>query len=65
MCDNKIIYKNLVESGSKIAPIIVGCMTYGKKSWADWVLEDEEEIFLILKRAYDAGLRTFDTADVY
>ena len=49
----------------KIAPIIVGCMSYGDKRWAQWVLEDEEKIFQILKRCYDVGLRTFDTADVY
>ncbi|GMM46266.1 hypothetical protein DAPK24_028410 [Pichia kluyveri] len=33
--------------------------------WADWVLEDKEEIFTILKKCYDNGLRTFDTAGVY
>ena len=58
-------YNNLGESGLKIAPLIVGCMTFGSKKWNDWVLEDEEEIFGILKKCYDAGLNTFDTADVY
>lgn len=58
-------YNNLGESGLKIAPLIVGCMSYGSKRWAEWVLEDEEEIFKILKKCYDVGLRTFDTADVY
>nr|WOG36155.1 uncharacterized protein [Candida metapsilosis] len=58
-------YNNLGESGLKIAPLIVGCMSYGSKKWVDWVLEDEEEIFKILKKCYDVGLRTFDTADVY
>ncbi|KAI5961571.1 LPG20 [Candida theae] len=58
-------YNNLGESGLKIAPLIVGCMSYGSKKWAEWVLEDEEEIFKILKKCYDLGLRTFDTADVY
>ncbi|KAI5961759.1 LPG20 [Candida margitis] len=58
-------YNNLGDSGLKIAPLIVGCMSYGSKKWADWILEDEEEIFKILKKCYDVGLRTFDTADVY
>jgi aryl-alcohol dehydrogenase-like predicted oxidoreductase len=58
-------YNNLGESGLKIAPVIVGCMTYGTKAFAEWVMDDEEEIFKILKKAYDSGLRTFDTADVY
>ncbi|RLV94339.1 putative aryl-alcohol dehydrogenase AAD16 [Spathaspora sp. JA1] len=60
-----ITYNNLGESGLKIAPIIVGCMSYGSKSWADWVIEDEEEVLKILKKCYDVGLRTFDTANVY
>ena len=52
-------------TGIKISPIIVGCMSYGSKRWMDWVKEDKEEIFAILKHCYDRGLRTFDTADVY
>ncbi|EDK43628.1 hypothetical protein LELG_01807 [Lodderomyces elongisporus NRRL YB-4239] len=58
-------YSNLGESGLKVAPIIIGCVTFGSKKWYDWVIEDEEEIFGILKKCYDAGLNTFDTADVY
>lgn len=52
-------------SGLKISPILVGCMSYGRKEWAEWVLEDKEKVFGILKHCYDRGLRTFDTADVY
>lgn len=52
-------------SGLKISPILVGCMSYGSKKWADWVLDDKTEIFKILKHCYDKGLRTFDTADFY
>lgn len=55
----------LGNSGLKISPILVGCMSYGSKDWADWVLEDKEKIFEILKFCYDNGLRTFDTADAY
>lgn len=60
-----IEYTPLGDSGLYVAPIIVGCMTFGKKSWADWVIEDEDEAMAILKRCYDSGLRTFDTADMY
>lgn len=52
-------------TGLKISPIIVGCMSYGSKEWWPWVLDDKEEIFGILKYCYDHGIRTFDTADVY
>lgn len=55
----------LGSSGLKISPIIVGCMSYGSKEWAPWVLDNEEEIFKVLKHCYDNGLRTFDTADFY
>lgn len=40
-------------------------MSFGKKSWMDWVIEDKEKVFAIMKKAYDSGIRTFDTADVY
>ncbi|KAL3234830.1 hypothetical protein RNJ44_02618 [Nakaseomyces bracarensis] len=52
-------------SGLKISPILIGCMSYGSKKWANWVMEDKKEIFSILKHAYDRGLRTYDTADFY
>ncbi|KAK6456539.1 aryl-alcohol dehydrogenase [Scheffersomyces xylosifermentans] len=61
----KVENKKLGSSGLSVSPIIVGCMSFGKKSWGDWVIEDEEEVFKILKKCYDNGLRTFDTADVY
>ncbi|GME83913.1 unnamed protein product [Ambrosiozyma monospora] len=40
-------------------------MSFGKKSWSDWVIEDKEKVFAILKKAYDEGIRTYDTADMY
>ncbi|CAB4255116.1 similar to Saccharomyces cerevisiae YPL088W Putative aryl alcohol dehydrogenase [Maudiozyma barnettii] len=52
-------------TGIKISPIIIGCMSYGSKSWSEWVEGDKEKVFAILKHCYDNGLRTFDTADVY
>lgn len=52
-------------TGIKISPIIVGCMSYGSKSWSEWVIEDKQRVFSILKHCYDKGLRTFDTADFY
>ncbi|EKM52795.1 uncharacterized protein PHACADRAFT_261425 [Phanerochaete carnosa HHB-10118-sp] len=60
----KMQYVRLGNSGLKVSKIILGCMSYGIKSWADWVLEEEEAIKHI-KYAYDAGIQTFDTANVY
>lgn len=53
------------QTGIKISPIIIGCASFGKKSFADFIMDDEEEVFKILKHAYDRGVRTFDTSDGY
>jgi aryl-alcohol dehydrogenase (NADP+) len=39
-------------------------MTYGSKKWREWVLE-EEEARPFFRRAIEAGINFFDTADVY
>lgn len=39
-------------------------MSYGSSKWAEWVLNEEESL-PILKAAYDAGINSWDTADVY
>ena len=39
-------------------------MTYGSKKWRDWVLE-EEESRPFFRRALEAGINFFDTADMY
>ncbi|KAH7914144.1 aryl-alcohol dehydrogenase, partial [Hygrophoropsis aurantiaca] len=54
----------LGSSGLKVSKIILGTMQYGTSEWQDWVLGEEEAIIHI-KAAYDAGINTFDTADMY
>jgi aryl-alcohol dehydrogenase-like predicted oxidoreductase len=39
-------------------------MSYGSKKWRDWVLE-EDDAQPFFKRAVEAGINFFDTADVY
>jgi aryl-alcohol dehydrogenase (NADP+) len=39
-------------------------MSYGSKTWREWILE-EEDAKPFIKRALDAGINFFDTADVY
>ncbi|CAK7901969.1 putative aryl-alcohol dehydrogenase Aad16p [[Candida] anglica] len=58
-------YQNLGDSGLKISKVIVGCMTYGGPQSPSWMLSDEDKVFGIMKKCYDNGIRTFDTADVY
>lgn len=47
-----------------VSQVVLGCMSYGASSWRDWVL-DEAESEPLLKMALDAGINTFDTANVY
>ncbi|WFD45261.1 hypothetical protein MPSI1_003943 [Malassezia psittaci] len=57
-------YVNLGDSGLKVSRIIMGCMTFGSRKWMPWLLE-EEEALPIIEYAYNAGINTWDTADVY
>ncbi len=54
----------LGKSGLKVSRICLGTMTYGSPNWRDWVL-GEEEARPFIKRALEAGINFFDTADVY
>ncbi|RPD71323.1 Aldo/keto reductase [Lentinus tigrinus ALCF2SS1-7] len=60
----KMQYVRLGNSGLKVSRIILGCMSYGSPEWQSWVLPEEEAIKHI-KFAYDHGIQTFDTANVY
>jgi aryl-alcohol dehydrogenase-like predicted oxidoreductase len=57
-------YVNLGKTGMKVSRLCLGMMSYGSKKWRDWVLE-EKEAKPFIKRALDAGINFFDTADVY
>ncbi len=54
----------LGHTGLKVSPICLGTMTYGDPKWRDWVL-DEQASRPFLKRAVEAGINFFDTADIY
>ncbi|KAG9089458.1 hypothetical protein FS749_001318 [Ceratobasidium sp. UAMH 11750] len=60
----KMTYTRLGSSGLKVSRIILGMMSYGTPEWQGWVLNEEEGLKHI-KAAYDAGIQTFDTANVY
>lgn len=57
-------YVNLGTTGLKVSRICLGCMTFGSKQWREWVLT-EEESWPFIRRALEAGITFFDTADVY
>lgn len=57
-------YGRLGTTGAVVSRICLGMMTYGAKSWRPWVL-DEDEARPFVKRALEAGINFFDTADMY
>jgi aryl-alcohol dehydrogenase-like predicted oxidoreductase len=57
-------YVNLGSTGLKVSRLCLGTMTYGSKKWREWVLEEEESRPFI-RRALEAGVNFFDTADMY
>ncbi len=57
-------YVNLGTTGIKVSRLCLGMMTYGSKSWREWVLE-EDEAKPMIRRAVEAGVNFFDTADMY
>lgn len=57
-------YIQLGKTGLRVSRICLGCMSYGTSKWRPWVLDDEASL-PFFKRALEAGINFFDTADVY
>jgi aryl-alcohol dehydrogenase (NADP+) len=57
-------YVNLGTTGLKVSRVCLGMMSYGSPRWRSWVL-DAEASRPFVRRALDAGINFFDTADVY
>ncbi|ORY88883.1 aryl-alcohol dehydrogenase [Leucosporidium creatinivorum] len=59
----QVTYRRLGKSGLKVSSIILGCMTYGNKGRAEWVIEDEEEAFKHFAAAWEAGINTWGESE--
>src|SRR4051812_33078249 len=57
-------YVNLGRTGVKVSRLCLGCMTYGSSKWRPWVL-DEDASRPFFRKAWEAGVNFFDTADMY
>jgi 1-deoxyxylulose-5-phosphate synthase len=57
-------YVNLGRTGLRVSKLCLGTMTYGDPAWRSWVLTEEAGRPFI-KRAIEAGINFFDTADMY
>jgi aryl-alcohol dehydrogenase-like predicted oxidoreductase len=57
-------YVDFGRTGMSVSRICLGCMSYGDPKWRAWVL-DEQAAMPFFRRAVEAGINFFDTADVY
>jgi len=57
-------YTLLGRTGVTVSRVCLGCMSYGTPDWRPWV-HDEEASAPFFKRAVEAGINFFDTADMY
>src|ERR1700679_782356 len=55
---------NLGRTGIKVSRLCLGCMTYGTSKWRPWIL-DEPASQPFYRRAWEAGINFYDTADMY
>ncbi|KAK9481593.1 NADP-dependent oxidoreductase domain-containing protein [Lipomyces starkeyi] len=57
-------YRKLGSSGLRVSVPILGCMSFGSSEWQPWILEEDSSL-PILKKAFDLGITTWDTANGY
>jgi 1-deoxyxylulose-5-phosphate synthase len=57
-------YTYFGRTGVKVSRLCLGCMSYGDPKWRPWVLE-ERAAMPFFRRAIEAGINFFDTADLY
>lgn len=62
--ETKVDYAQLGSSGLHVSVPILGGMLLGSEKWENYVL-DEKTSLEILKKAYDCGINTWDTANAY
>src|ERR1700733_4879108 len=60
----KVEYVQLGSCGLRVSVPIFGAMCLGSSKWIPYVLDEVESLDL-LKAAYDQGVNTWDTADMY
>lgn len=57
-------FTSLGRTGMSVSRLCLGCMSYGASAWRPWVL-DEDAARPFFRRAIEAGINFFDTADMY
>ncbi|KAK8122590.1 hypothetical protein PG984_011260 [Apiospora sp. TS-2023a] len=64
VANTKCEYRQLGSSGLRVSVPIFGCMSIGDNKALSWAV-GEDEALPLLKAAYDRGINTWDTANVY
>ncbi|KAF9226028.1 Aldo/keto reductase [Gyrodon lividus] len=64
MSTPSVEYRTLGKSGLRVSVPILGAMSFGSSKWRTWVL-DEEPSLEVMKTAWDLGINTIDTANIY
>lgn len=62
--ETKVDYVQLGSSGLRVSWPILGCMSFGSPEFIPYILAEEESLE-ILKAAWDNGINTWDTANMY
>lgn len=62
--DTKVDYVQLGSSGLRVSWPILGCMSFGDPEFNPIILGEEQSLE-ILKAAWDRGISTWDTANMY
>src|SRR5260370_17375776 len=57
-------HASLGRTGLTVSRLGLGCMSYGTPTWRPWVL-DEAAARPFFRRAVEAGINFWDTADMY
>ena len=57
-------YVNLGSTSLRVSRLCLGMMSYGRHESREWALEERDAV-PIVRRAVEAGITFFDTADVY
>ncbi|TFK64733.1 Aldo/keto reductase [Pluteus cervinus] len=60
----QVEYRQLGKTGLRVSVPVIGTMGFGSAEWGSWILEEERSLE-ILKAAWDKGINTIDTANVY
>ncbi len=58
-------FRNLGGTGLKVSELCLGAMTFGTRGWQGVGVVGQEGADALVRRALDAGVTFFDTADVY